>query len=146
MGMGWYPGIEYRAAHCTVLIRIWRRHPEQAECWCEDGWGRLPGSSKCSQQSTQASCPEGQIVREAGRCSYLPADINSQLYRYSSWLHKTGHSWGCEGGWKWEISAGEGKTQILVVNFNLKLCRDRVCVSNCEISPCFKVFQGWTQI
>lgn len=44
----------------------------KGECWCEDGWGRLPGSSKCSQQSTQGSCPEGQIVREAARgCTKL---------------------------------------------------------------------------
>ena len=66
-GMGWYlTGVRYGSPFCTVLVRIWRQ-PEQGECWCEDGWGKLPGSSKCSQQSTQASCPEGQIVREAGR-------------------------------------------------------------------------------
>jgi len=50
----------------------------KGECWCEDGWGRLAGSSKCSQQSTQASCPEGQIVKEAARrCTKL--DIHEAL-------------------------------------------------------------------
>jgi len=50
----------------------------KGECSCEDGWGRLPGSSKCSQQSTQASCPEGQIVREAARrCTKL--DIHEAM-------------------------------------------------------------------
>jgi len=50
----------------------------KGECWCEEGWGKLPGSSKCSQQSTQASCPEGQIVREAARrCTKL--DVHEAL-------------------------------------------------------------------
>ena len=64
--MRWYKSTSLLCA-CK---NTWRRHPEQGECWCEEGWGKLPGSSKCSQQSTQASCPEGQIVRETG--SFLP--------------------------------------------------------------------------
>ena len=127
-----------------IKSKIQRRYLEQGECSCEDGWGRLPGSSKCSQQSTQASCPEGQIVREAGSfwdsvpfisisiyvCSLKFIVINYcklsstkvsevQIHRYSSSLHKTGYPRGNERDWKWEISAGEGETQILVAN-NMK--------------------------
>jgi len=70
---------EFEFEKCQALGEMIRWTVEgKGECWCEDGWGRLPGSSRCSQQSTQASCPAGQIVREAAhRCSKL--DIHEAL-------------------------------------------------------------------
>ena len=71
-----------------VFMNILRKYEKQntelilnqGECWCEDGWGRLPGSSRCSQQSTQASCPAGQIVREAGRLLGLGLIYKDQYF------------------------------------------------------------------
>ena len=124
--------VRYKSTSLLCACKnIWRRHPEQGECWCEEGWGKLPGSSKCSQQSTQASCPEGQIVRETGR---FFAHIKSQICCYRSTLHKTGHSWGSKWDWKWEKSAGKGETQILW------LYQGEIW----EIVKCFKVFKIWT--